>query len=59
MGQFDVNGFYNESSAHQERGYYHQDERDRAAALGCMGLLVSLVLLCIALGIAVCWSVAP
>ena len=57
--RFDVSGFYNESSAHQERGYYHQNERDRAATLGCMGLLVAFVLLCIALGIAVCWSVAP
>lgn len=38
MGQFDVNGFYDEQ--HDTHGFYNQDDRDEAVGLGCLGIIV-------------------
>lgn len=40
-------------------GYYHQDERDAAVGMGCMGLaVIGLVAVC-ALAYGIAWSLAP
>ena len=48
MGQFDVNGFYNEQ--HDTNGFYHQDDRDAAAGLGCVTLAL-MALAIVAIGV--------
>lgn len=53
MGQFDVNGFYNENESQ------HPSKVDKYVGLGCMGLAIVLMLLCMVVMVALSWSVAP
>ena len=39
--------------------YYHQDQRDRAVALGCAGIIAIGLLIVGVLVCAVAWSFAP
>lgn len=53
MGQFDVNGFYSESESQRP------DRDEKYASLGCMGLTIAFVLICMAVMVAFSWTAAP
>lgn len=43
----------------RDGGYYHQNERDRAVALGCAGIIGVALMIAMAVVCAVAWSFAP
>lgn len=40
-------------------GYYHQDDRDRAAAMGCMGVFFAFVVCLLFIVAALVWVYMP